>query len=186
VTQKPLSEKAARFCEEYLVDLNATKAAERAGYSAATAHAAGHRALCDARVQARISELKAARSERTGITADRVLAEQAAIAFFRINRVIGFEGGVLSVKAFSELGDAELAAISSIKPIVKEVKTASGESDFETVGYEVKFHDKQPALAMLYKHVTGVDVNQSDGEKKMLAIQELILGGLASAPKRRK
>jgi len=63
-----------RFCEEYLVDLNATQAATRAGYSARTANREGSRLLSNADIQARIAELRGAQSKRTLITADEVLA----------------------------------------------------------------------------------------------------------------
>lgn len=70
---KELSSKQQRFCDEYLIDLNATKAAERAGYSAKTAQEQGSRLLSNVMVQARIDALKTQRSQSTGITAERVL-----------------------------------------------------------------------------------------------------------------
>lgn len=69
----PLTAKQQRFAEEYLVDLNATQAAIRAGYSERTANEQGNRLLANASVQAVISEGQAKRSERTQITADMVL-----------------------------------------------------------------------------------------------------------------
>lgn len=68
-----LNAKQERFCEEYAVDLNGTQAAIRAGYSPKTAEQQACRLLRDARVQARIAELKAAQSQRLEITADQVL-----------------------------------------------------------------------------------------------------------------
>jgi phage terminase small subunit len=70
---KELSPKQQRFCDEYLIDLNATKAAERAGYSAKTAQEQGSRLLSNVMVQARIDALKLERSKSTGITSERVL-----------------------------------------------------------------------------------------------------------------
>lgn len=76
-----LSAKQLRFVEEYLVDLNATQAAIRAGYSAKTASEIGHENLRKPQIAAAIAAANAERSRRTGITADRVLEELAVIAF---------------------------------------------------------------------------------------------------------
>ena len=69
----PLNAKQQRFAEEYLIDLNATQAAERAGYSAKTAYSIGQRLLKDVEVAAFIQAAMDKRSERTAITADYVL-----------------------------------------------------------------------------------------------------------------
>ena len=76
-----LTEKQKRFCEEYLIDLNATQAAIRAGYKEKTAYAQGQRLLKKVEAQEYLQELMDERSKRTEITADRVLRELAAIAF---------------------------------------------------------------------------------------------------------
>lgn len=71
--EQHLTDKQERFCQEYLVDLNATQAAIRAGYSAKTAQEQSSRLLSNVMVQRRVDELKLARSQSTGITAERVL-----------------------------------------------------------------------------------------------------------------
>ena len=76
-----LSPKQAAFVAEYLIDLNATRAAIRAGYSERTAGWTGCRLLRNAAVREAVEREQARRAERTGITADRVLAELANIAF---------------------------------------------------------------------------------------------------------
>lgn len=68
-----LTPKQQRFVEEYLIDLNATQAAIRAGYSVKTANEQGNRLLANVSVQNAISQAMQARSERTNITADGVL-----------------------------------------------------------------------------------------------------------------
>jgi phage terminase small subunit len=65
--------KQERFVEEYLIDLNATQAAIRAGYSAKTAEAQGSRLLSNVNVSSLVAEKRAARSARTNITQDYVL-----------------------------------------------------------------------------------------------------------------
>lgn len=80
ITTQELTDKQARFCEEYLIDLNATQAAIRAGYSEKTANEQGARLLANVSVQEKIAELKAERSKRTEITQDSVIQELAAVA----------------------------------------------------------------------------------------------------------
>ena len=76
-----LTAKQQRFCDEYLIDLNATQAAIRAGYSPKTAEQLAYQLLQKTSVQNHISELQKKREERTEITQDSVLHELALIAF---------------------------------------------------------------------------------------------------------
>lgn len=70
-----LTAKQKRFVEEYLVDFNATKAAERAGYSKKTARFIGAENLTKPNIQAAIQEQIQARAARTEITADLIVQE---------------------------------------------------------------------------------------------------------------
>ena len=70
-----LTAKQRRFCEEYLVDLNATQAAIRAGYSPKTARIQASQLMAKRHVRERIAELQEEASERTRLTTDRVLAD---------------------------------------------------------------------------------------------------------------
>ena len=76
-SQQPngLSAKQDRFAREYLVDLNATQASIRAGYSEKTAKQQGSRLLTNADVKTRINELQEATAERLDMTADKVMAD---------------------------------------------------------------------------------------------------------------
>ena len=73
--------KQKRFCEEYIVDLDPTQAAIRAGYSEKTAYSMGHENLRKGAIQSYIHLSMSVRSLRTKVTADRVLQELAKIAF---------------------------------------------------------------------------------------------------------
>lgn len=75
-----LNDKQLRFAQEYTVDLNATQAAIRAGYSAKTAYSQGQRLLKKDEIQDAIREANRKRSEATGITAEWVLTGIAEIA----------------------------------------------------------------------------------------------------------
>ena len=75
-----LTEKQQRFVDEYLIDLNATQAAIRAGYSVKTANEQGSQNLAKLSIQQAIAKQMAERSKRTGINQDRVVLELAKIA----------------------------------------------------------------------------------------------------------
>ena len=81
-----LTEKQKRFCEEYLIDLNATQSAIRAGYKNGEI---GRQLITKNNVLKYIEELRAEQSKRTEITADKVLEELGSVAFNRDIECIG-------------------------------------------------------------------------------------------------
>lgn len=83
----PLTDKQKVFCEEYMVDMNGTQAAIRAGYSRKTANEQAARLLANVSIQAYIAELKGKRSEKTEITADYVLSALKEVAERSLQRV---------------------------------------------------------------------------------------------------
>lgn len=138
-----LNAKQQRFCEEYMIDLNATQAAIRAGYSVKTANEQGARLLANVSVSREIEKLQALQSRRTGITADRVLTELAKIAFVDPNRVINPSNGTVRSDANAD----DRAAIQGVK-----VKRSSGENS-DSFEAEVKLYDKTKALELIGKHL---------------------------------
>ena len=135
-----MTKKQKRFIEEYLIDLNATQAAIRAGYSPDTAKSIGSENLTKPDLQVRIAKAMAERSKRTGVNADRVVMELAKIAFVNAGDVIDAETATLKPDAARE----DTAAIQSVK-----VKTF-GEDGLER---EIKMADKLKALELLGKHL---------------------------------
>ena len=81
-----LTAKQERICTEYIIDLNATQAAIRAGYSVKTANRIASENLSKPDIQRKIQELQQERAERTEITQDRVLKELAGIGFAPITK----------------------------------------------------------------------------------------------------
>ncbi len=134
-----LTAKQQRFCDEYLIDLNATQAAIRAGYSAKTADQQGSRMLTNVKVQQEIAEKMAERSKRTGINQDRVLQEIAKLALVNIDDVVDLETGRVRKTATKE----DLACIQSIKIKPTEFGTER----------EIKFYDKKGSLELAGKHL---------------------------------
>lgn len=93
-----MTPKQQRFVDEYLIDLNATQAAIRAGYSAKTANEQGARLLANVSVRSAIAEAKAKRSKETGIDAAWVLSRLAAEAFADLADLYDEHGRVKPVK----------------------------------------------------------------------------------------
>lgn len=138
-----MTKKQKRFVEEYLIDLNATQAAIRAGYKAGNAQRAseiGSELLQKTPVQEAIAQAMAERSRRTGINQDRVLRELARVAFANASDVINMEDATLRADACAD----DTAAIQSVK-----VKTF-GEDGVER---EIKMGDKLRALELIGKHL---------------------------------
>ncbi len=137
-----LTEKQQRFVAEYLIDLNGTQAAIRAGYSAKTADVQASRMLGNVKVQQAISEAMAERSKRTGVNQDRVVLELAKIAFVKMTDIVDNQGRIKSSAT-----EDDLACIESMK--YKESESDTGSS----VEREVKISPKLKALELLGKHL---------------------------------
>lgn len=162
-----MTPKQQAFVREYLVDLNATQAAIRAGYSAKDADVQGPRLLGNVRIADAIEKAMAERAERTEITADRVIQELAKIGFADIRKAVRWysqtnvatvdtdadmaalagEGELrfavanqVELVSSEEIDDATAAAISEIG------QTASG-------ALKVKLHDKRAALVDIGRHL---------------------------------
>lgn len=138
-----LTAKQQRFVEEYLIDLNATRAAIRSGYSNASAYSIGIENLNKPVIKSHIDAAIAERSRRTGINAERVLRELARIAFVNASDVINMD----SVTIKETASEDDTAAIASVK-----VKTFSSDTS-GSVEREIKFADKLKALELLGKHL---------------------------------
>lgn len=134
-----MTKKQKRFVEEYLIDLNATQAAIRAGYSPDTAKSIGSENLSKPDISSAIAKEMAERSKRTGVNADRVLTELAKIGFANINDVIDLDTAKIKENATAE----DLASIQSVK--VKPTEWG--------VEREVKMYDKKAALVDLGRHL---------------------------------
>lgn len=135
-----MTKKQKRFVEEYLIDLNATQAAIRAGYSPDTAKSIGSENLTKPDIKAHIAKAMAERSMRTGVNADRVIIELAKIAFVNAMDVIDQKTATVREDASAD----DTAAIQSVK-----VKSF-GEDGLER---EIKMADKLKALELLGKHL---------------------------------
>lgn len=141
--------KRETFVKEYLVDLNATQAAIRAGYSKKTAGAAGGRLLQDATILAQINLAKTERAERVEVTADLVLAELLKIARVDLSQMYTERG---ELKNIHDIPEDVRRAIAGIE--VDELWEGRGR-DAQQIGLtkKVKLWDKPRALELLGKHL---------------------------------
>jgi phage terminase small subunit len=142
-----MTPKQARFVEEYLVDLNATQAFIRAGYTARgnAAEVNAARLLRKAQVQSAISEAMQARRQRTEVTADRVVKELARLAFLDPGKLFNADGAPLRVADLDEDTRRALAGLDVV---------AVGNSDVG-VGQvlKLKLADKPRVLELLMRHL---------------------------------
>ncbi len=138
-----MTPKQKRFIEEYLIDLNATAAAKRAGYSKRSANHYGWRLLRHPAVIAAIEKAQAARAERTRVTADKVVKELAKVAFGDPRRLLSWGPGGVVLRESSELSEADAALVSEIS----ETRNAAGGSR------RVKLRCKLAALTALGRHL---------------------------------
>lgn len=147
-----LTPKQQRFVEEYLVDLNGTQAATRAGYSRKTAGHIAIELLRNPAIAAALKERRECLSKETGITQKRVLDELAAIAFAKGTDFVSISHGLVHVLDTADMPADKLPAIASIK---------DGQC-----GIEVKLHDKVRALELLGKYLALFDNKPTADETK--------------------
>lgn len=147
-----LTPKMQRFVDEYMIDLNATQAAIRAGYSKKTAGSIAVENLQKPVIQAEIQKRKKAAAEKLEITRDSVLRELAAIGFSNISDFVTISGRMVCVKDTDAVSVDKLPALAS----VKEGMT----------GIEIKLHDKVRALEMLGKYLGLFDGQTAEDKDK--------------------
>ena len=152
---KKLTPKQQRFVAEYLIDMNATQAAIRAGYSEKTAQEIGAQNLSKLMVATAIAEAQAARSERTEITQDRVLKEYARIAFSDMRAFAKWGPDGVSLIESDQLPEDAALCVAE----VTETTTQHGGS------IKFKLHDKRAALDSLAKHL-GMFQTEDDTSKQ--------------------
>lgn len=143
--ERQLTPKQQMFVREYLIDLNATQAAIRAGYSAKNADKIGSELLGKTRVQQEIQAGMDRRADLVDISATRVLNEIAKLAFFDPRKLLNGDG---TPKRVHELDDETAAAVAGIEIVTK------GNDD---LGYadimKVKLADKSKNLELLGRHL---------------------------------
>lgn len=183
-----ITAKQARFVEEYLLDANVREAARRAGYN----EMVGYRLMRRPEVAEAIRRDQDARATRMQVSADRVVAELAAIAFSDISRVVSW--GEAEFPPAAEDGEADGAAagrprrgasyrLRRSETLAPETTAAISEIHRYSQGaLRVRMHDKLPALLLLGRHlglfgpgaVTKAQVRQRELEAQQKAMNQLV------------
>jgi phage terminase small subunit len=146
-----LTPKQERFVAEYLIDLNATQAAIRAGYAAKDANVQGSRLLANVSIAALIAKRKKGQADKLQITADRVLQELALIGFANMGDYmrVGVDGD--PHLDFSALSRDQTAALTEVT--VEDFKDGRGEDARDVRRVKFKLSDKRAALVDLGRHL---------------------------------
>lgn len=144
-----LTDKQEMFCREYLVDLNATQAAIRAGYSQKTANRMGSENLSKPDVAKRIIELKSARNERTEVNADYVLHRLVEIDQMDVLDILKDDGGLKMVHEWPKVWRTTLSGLDILTTV-----TNFDETTIENILKKIKWPDKVKNLELLGKHIS--------------------------------
>jgi len=145
---KELTPKQSRFVEEYLIDLNATQAAIRAGYSAKTANDQIGKLMATPHIKAAIDAARAARSEETKIDAAWVLKRLALEADADLADIYSENGAIKPVHDWPKIWRQGLVA--GVEHV--EVKDSEGNATGDVV-VKIKVSDRVRRLELIGKHV---------------------------------
>lgn len=175
-----LTPRQLRFVGEYLVDLNATQAAIRAGYSRKTAQEQSSRLLSNVMVAAAVAAAQAKRSERTEITQDRVLTELAKLGFANMADYMVATAGGGPYLDFSALTQDQAAALQEVT--VEDYVEGRGENARGVKRVKFKLADKRAALVDIGRHLgmfkdrleLSGDVNQTDNDQIAADIAQIL------------
>ncbi|WP_313063597.1 terminase small subunit [Atlantibacter hermannii] len=160
-----LTDKQEMFCREYLIDLNATQAAIRAGYSAKTANEQGAQNLAKLSIQNRISDLKAERNEQTGINAAYVLRRLVEIDQMDVLDILTSTGELKPVSQWPKVWRTTLSGL--------DVVEMSAEGNTAALLKKIKWPDKVKNLELLGKHVS-VQAFKEQVDQKVTATHNIM------------
>lgn len=183
-----LPQKYTRFVEEYLIDLNETKAAIRAGYAESSAHKQGWRMTRNAQVKAAIDAGKEEISKRAMINQDEVIKELALIGFADMNDFIKIdEGGAIYAIPLESLPEGKSRIVRKVKEKRVIKSTAEGDQILEST-YEFELCDKVTSLRALLDRVKPAEAQKLEvtvtgmtlfppKPKTMAEYEKLVKGG---------
>ncbi len=143
-----LTDKQEMFCREYLIDLNATQAAIRAGYSDNTARKIGSENLTKPDIAQRIIDLKSERNERVEVNADYVLRRLVEIDEMDVLDILKDDGGLKMVHEWPKVWRTTLSGLDILTTV-----TNFDETTMENILKKIKWPDKVKNLELLGKHV---------------------------------
>jgi phage terminase small subunit len=148
-----LTEKQKRFVDEYLIDLNATQAAIRAGYKPKWVTTNVTKLLENTSVQKYLTQQQKALSERTEITQDRVLKELAKIGFADIRKAVKWSPSLGEQVVGDDVVQTNGVMLVDSDSIDDDTAAAVAEISQTAQGVKIKFHDKRAALVDIGRHL---------------------------------
>jgi phage terminase small subunit len=161
-----LTAKQEMFCNEYLIDLNATQAAIRAKYPKKTARQMGTENLSKPVIQDRISQLQRQLQKDCDVTPADVINELKKIGFANIQDCISDDNEIVDI---SKIPKDKAAAIESVQ---SDIRHDGGKSKGYTEKVKVKFHSKVQALENIGKHL---GIFEKDNKQKSIALPAIII-----------
>ncbi|MFT8928511.1 MAG: terminase small subunit [Sporolactobacillus sp.] len=165
-----LPEKQQRFVDEYLIDLNATRAAIRAGYSVKTAEQQGYKLVHKSSVLSEIKRRQAYLTKRTEVTQEKVIKELAKIAFADLKDYVKWDEDHVDILDSDDVDGAALLEVS--ETVNNQIFPNGGES--EKRQKKVRLHDKTKALELLGKHLgMWVDKTEITGAQPVRIVDDL-------------
>lgn len=170
-----LTEKQKRFCHEYIIDLNATQSAIRAGYSLKTAGSIGERILKNVEIQSQIKILMKDREKRTNLTADKVINEISKVCFVDIKNYLSFDNvNGITFKNSDEVDGTMISEVSSVTTTV-----TSGEFTTTKTTLKLKLHDKMKGLEMAGRHLKMFEQSPNQlNDMEIEALKDLAKTGM--------
>lgn len=164
-----LTDKQERFCREYIIDLNATQAAIRAGYSKRASGSIGFENLKKPEIESYISSLRKNKSQELDFSFERISKELAKVAFGDVKNYFNDNGRLI------DINELESHVSSSIKSVTvqQEKVTVYGEVNIESSVKKIESYDKLKALELLGKmfgHFSK-DNEQKKGESQVTVFQ---------------
>lgn len=149
-TDRNLPEKRRKFVKEYLIDLNATRAAIRAGYSPDTAYSEGNRLLKDVEVKDLLAKEQARLARKTEVTQEQVVRELSMIAFSNMGNYTRLDGG----KYLLDMSSCDREHMAAVQELTEDTTGGSGDGKRELViRTKIKLSDKTKALELLSRHL---------------------------------
>lgn len=155
-----LKARQLRFCEEYVIDLNATDAAIRAGYSKKSARSIGSENLTKPDIKDKIEELLLQKRIKSEVNEKDIIDELKSLGYFSIKTFL---------KKNNALVDLTTLTVEQLRPVVGiKVKETQLPGGLKEVSTELKFADKRGALVDLGRHVGIFD---KDNKQKKITIR---------------
>lgn len=138
-----LTPKQELFCREYIVDMNASRAALAAGYGESSAHSTGWENLQKPEIAQRLNELQAERAKRLQVDQDKVIRELCRVAFGNPRDVMEWGPAGLALKDSAELSEDAAAMVAEVR---QSISKDGGSMSLKTA-------DKMRALELLGRHL---------------------------------